>query len=227
MTVEELDALVGGLLRNVSLTPEAADKIIRYARSVVEQTHSGHDVKRRELSAQQSILEARRSRMETMYLDGAVSEDTYHRQSVEIRESLENIRLEMTRLELGREANIGTFEQLMRVATNAEEAYQKAPVALKRAYLSLFFEKIVIWDRKIAGASLTLAFKTLLDDYFIYDEVVGEQTYLKKSEVPALFSTGTTINEVINSEGWLPSPSALITLLQDATYWNQVRKLLC
>ncbi len=226
VTVEELDALVGGLLRNVSLTPEAADKIIRYARSVVEQTHSGHDVKRRELSAQQGILEARRSRMETMYLDGAVTEDTYHRQSVEIRGSLENIRLEMTRLELGREANIGTFEQLMRVATNAEEAYQKAPVALKRAYLSLFFEKIVIWDRKIAGASLTLAFKTLLDDYFIYDEVVGEQTYLKNSEVPALFSTGTTINEVINSEGWLPVPSEFITLLWDATYWNRMRRLI-
>ena len=223
VSVEELDVLVGGLLRSVSITAEAAEKVIRNARLLVAQTHSGGDVKRRELLAQQGILEARRSRMETMYLDGAVTEDTYNRQSGEIRESLDKLRLEVTRLELGRESNIGTFEQLMRVATNAEEAYQAAPMALKRVYLSLFFEKIVIWDRKIVGAALTLAFRALLDNYPVFAEVGANKSYAENNEIPVLFGTGTTLNEVINSEGWLPAPSEVITLLRDLTYWNDVR----
>lgn len=225
--VEELDNQVGGLLRSVSLMPKTAEKVVRYARQVVAETHGEVDVKRRELLAQRGILENRRERVETLYLDEAATEETYRRQSAQIAESLEKINLEVARLDLSRESNIGVFEQVMRLATNAEAAYISAPLALKRAYLTLFFEGIVIQDKKIVSASLTPAFAALLNDHAVYDEKANGSTsseaLMPNKKSPNIIESGTVLEAVINSEGWLPAPSEFITLLRNLTYWTTVR----
>ncbi len=228
--VGELDTQVGGLLRSVSLTPETADKVIRRAREIVAETHGEVNTHRRELLAQRGVLENRRERLETMYLDGAATEDTYRRQSGQISESLDKIGLEIARLELGRDGNIKVFEQMMRLAVNAEAAYEAAPMALKRTYLKLFFEGIVVQDRKIVSARLTLAFESLLNNHPVYGEGLPESSQREdepaQQRTPDLIGSGASLEAVINSEGWLPSPSEFITFLSDLTYWNQVGQLL-
>lgn len=228
--VGELDAQVGRLLRSVSLTPETADKVIRRAREIVAETHGEVNTNRRELLAQCGVLENRRERLETMYLDGAATEDTYRRQSGQIAESLDKIGLEIARLELGRDGNIKVFEQMMRLAVNAEAAYDAAPMPLKRTYLKLFFEGIVVQNRKIVSARLTLAFESLLNNHPIYSEGLpegsrGEDEQWQK-RTPDLIGSGASLDAVINSEGWLPSPSDFITFLGDLTYWDRIRQFL-
>jgi len=228
--VGELDAQVGRLLRSVSLTPETADKVIRRAKEIVAETHGEVNTNRRELLAQRGVLENRRERLETMYLDGAATEDTYRRQSGQISESLDKIGLEIARLELGRDGNIKVFEQMMRLAVNAEAAYEAAPMALKRTYLKLFFEGIVVQDRKIVTARLTLAFESLLNNHPVYSEGLPEGSQGEgeqgQKRTPSLIGSGASLEAVINSEGWLPSPSEFITLLRNTGYWDQVRRLL-
>jgi hypothetical protein len=228
--VGELDDQVGGLLRSVSLTPETADKVIRRAREIVAETHGEVNTNRRELLAQRGVLENRRERLETMYLDGAATEDTYRRQSGQISESLDRIGLEIARLELGRDGNIKVFEQMMRLAVNAGAAYNAAPMPLKRTYLKLFFEEIVVQDRKIVTARLTLAFESLLNNHPVYSEGLpegsqGEDEHTQK-RTPSLIGSGATLEAVINSEGWLPSPSEFITFLKDVSYWGGGRRLI-
>jgi len=227
--VGELDAQVGRLLRSVSLTPETADKVIRRAREIVAETHGEVNTNRRELLAQRAVLENRRERLETMYLDGATTEDTYRRQLGQIAESLDRIGLEIARLELGRDGNIKVFEQMMRLAVNAEAAYDAAPMPLKRTYLKLFFEGIVVQDRKIVSARLTLAFESLLNNHPVYSDGLPEgsqgEAEQGQKRTPDLIGSGATLEAVINSEGWLPMTSEFITILQDLGYWNQVRTL--
>jgi len=225
--VGELDAQVGRLLRSVSLTPETADKVIRRAREIVAQTHGEVNTNRRELLAQRGVLENRRERLETMYLDGAATEDTYRRQSGQISESLDKIGLEIARLELGRDGNIKVFEQMMRLAVNAEAAYEAAPMPLKRTYLKLFFEEIVVQDRKIISARLTLAFESLLNNHPVYSDGLSEGGHDEieqgQKRTPDLIGSGASLEAVINSEGWLPNPSNFITLFEQLAYWNQLR----
>jgi len=227
--VGELDAQVGRLLRSVSLTPETADKVIRRAREIVAETHEEVNTNRRELLAQRAVLENRRERLETMYLDGATTEDTYRRQSGQIAESLDKIGLEIARLELGRDGNIKVFEQMMRLAVNAEAAYDAAPMPLKRTYLKLFFEGIVVQDRKIVSARLTLAFEALLNNHPVYSDGLPEggqgEAEQGQKRTPDLIGSGATLEAVINSEGWLPSSLEFITLPRDTGYWDRVREL--
>jgi len=157
-----------------------------------------------------------------------LTEETYRRQSAQIAESLEKINLEVARLDLSRESNIGVFEQVMRLATNAEAAYMSAPLALKRTYLTLFFDEIVIQDKKIVSASLTPAFAALLNDHSVYDDNArngASSEALPNKKSPNIIETGTVLEAVINSEHWLPGPSEFITLFQDVGYWNRVHRI--
>ena len=61
-------------------------------------------------------MENRRNQVETKYLDDEITGDTYRRQSEGIGEALLGISLELSRLNLSRESNIGVFEQLMRLS---------------------------------------------------------------------------------------------------------------
>lgn len=55
-----------------------------------------------------------------------------------------------------------TFRQLVMLTRNVHKAYKAAPIQLKRRYLALFWEKIVVEDKKIKEAVPTKAFQELL-----------------------------------------------------------------
>lgn len=118
----------------------------------------------------------------------------------------------------------------MRLAVNAEAAYDAAPMPLKRTYLKLFFEGIVVQDRKIVSARLTLAFESLLNNHPVYNEGLPETSQREdepgQQRTPDLIGSGASLEAVINSEGWLPSSSEFITFLGDLAYWDQVRELI-
>ncbi len=213
-----LDAQAEVLFTRLAFGPDSVDRIIARARAVLTNTHGDVDVQRRELMAQRAKLENRRDRMEERFLDGEITQETYRRQSVGTEEALTSLGFKLARLDLSREANIAEFEQLMRLSIGVREAYAAAPLALRRRYLSLFWEKIVVRDRQIVEAVPSKAFAVAVG-------MAGADT----KTPPRLYAAGEAEQigmAVIKSGGWLPNPSEFITLLRDTEYWNHVRSLL-
>ena len=212
VAVDKLNAQAEALLENYSLTPAMADYVIGRARESVGQTHGEVDVKRRELAAQKAKLENRRDRLEVAFVDGEVTQDTYRRQSEGLEEALTALGFEMARLDLSREANVAEFEQLMRLSVSVRSAYAAAPPALKRAYFSLFWEKIVVLDRKIVEAVPSQAFAVALG---MAEEGATEIGREDTETAPRLHSTEAEQigGVVIKTQGWLPIINNRITLL--------------
>jgi hypothetical protein len=78
-------------------------------------------------------------------------------------------------------------------------------------------------------ARLTLAFESLLNNHPVYSEGCPKAAKVRTStrkRTPSLIGSGATLEAVINSEGWLPSPSEFITFLKDVSYWGGVRRLI-
>lgn len=234
VVVGSLDAQAEALLAQYSLAPTSVDQVMAKARAIIAETHGSVDVQRRELLAQKAKIENRRDRLEAGYLDGDVTPDAYKRQSEGLEASLTTLSLELARLDLGRETNIGEFEQLMRLSSSIGAAFAAAPLGLKRRYLSLFWEQLVVRDRRIVEATPTRAFAAALgmaasgpDETNTINELKNTQVEYTKAAL-AIHSAGSHEIEsaaqqisgmVIKNEGWLPSPSEFITLLRDLTYW--------
>lgn len=222
VAVDALDGQAVALLSGVTLAPASAERVIARARAIIAETHGDVDVQRRELLAQRAKLENRRDRLEVRFLDGEVTQDTYARQSRQAEESLTSLGFELARLDLGREANIEVFEQLMRLSVDVGAAFAAAPLPLRRRYLSLFWEKIVVRDRRIVEAVPTQAF-AVAAGMAAEDTNEDTETAPRLHAAPGADQAG---GAVIKTQGWLPDPSEFITLLRDSGYWDVVRRLL-
>lgn len=236
VAVETLDAQAEALLEHVSFERESVDYIVSKARALLAVTHEDVDEKRRELLAQKAKVENRRQKLELKYLDDEVSQEMYRRQSEGLEETLTSLSLEIARLDLSRDTNIGLFEQLMRMSTGFQAAFASAPPTLQRVYLSLCWETIIVQDRQIVEAIPTplfgMALKMTTSRLESAAAASGADTK-KPLSFHAAGSAALSSSEavqrgeaVINSQGWLPSPSEFIAFLGDSSYWDLVRHLI-
>ena len=117
----------------------------------------------------------------------------------------------MVRLDGSRGSNIKEMEQLLLLSRDIRKAFAEAPHELKRTYLALFWEKIVVKDRRIVEAVPTLLFRSVGVEIAPLQEKAGKTP---------------TSSSVRNFNGWLPDPSKLRTVLLNLNYWTSVKNRL-
>ncbi len=178
----ELEKQVEVLFRHINLPQAVIDRIVAKAREVLRNVHQGIDTKRTLLEANKARMLGKRSLLEAKLLDGVIDDETYKRQSLIISADLGEIELELSTIGTNREENIEIFEKLLLLARNISKAYKDAPLPLKRRYLNLFWEKIIVEDRKIKEAIPTKAFQAIMPE-------------------PSLKAP---LSQVISFDGWLP-----------------------
>ena len=155
------------------------------------------------------------------YLDDEITAETYRRQSEGIGVSLVALSLELSRLDLSRESNIGLFEQLMRLSTDFESAFEAAGPRLRRAYLSLCWEKLVVRDRQIVEAYPTPVYAMALAMLEGSDAQGNNAQEKDTKKSPRLHSArsaqraGAPAQQVggtvIKTQGWLPQSFGFYT----------------
>jgi len=162
--VDDMDRIVTELFRGVQLPQHVIDGTLREAKRILAETHFDVDEKRRQLLSHQAILEEKRDKIETKYTDDKLDYEAYKRQSEKIEESLLLISKELIELNDTRSNNIQELEQLLLLSRDIYRAFVKAPFELKRHYMTLFWEKIVVKDREVLEATPTILFQAVLPE---------------------------------------------------------------
>jgi hypothetical protein len=139
-----------------------------------------------QLLTHQETLEKRRNSIEIKYSDDQLDFEAYKRQSDKIEVQLVEISKELIELNDTRANNIKEMEQLLLLSRDIYRAFKEAPYELKRNYLGLFWEKIVVKDKEILEATPSLLFQSVLP-----------QSTAKAGHMPAFTS-------VRKFKGWLP-----------------------
>lgn len=161
--VEELDAAVANLFKHVHLPKYVIDNIVKKAKVRLAAAHNGIDEQRRILRLRQQKAEAKQRLWEQKLGDGVVRDETYQRQVKPIEAELAQIEKDLVKLGKDRRANIGVFEELMRLAHDIHGAYREAPPQLKRKYIAIFWDQLVIKNKTIEKAVPTKLFQALLN----------------------------------------------------------------
>ena len=136
---------------------------------------------------QQKAIEAKRDRAEEKLLAGILSDDAFVRLRARFNEQLQQIQEQLAVIDSQRECDTEVVCQILRLSRNIYEEYKKAPVALKRHFLGMFWDRFLVQDRKIVEAFPTELFRVLQQE-----------------------------RAVIISPNWLPSPPLIITLQNQA-----------
>ncbi len=159
-----LELKVSELFKHITLPQEIIDSTIAKAQNIFFVTHNDIDSQRRNLQAQVEKLRDRHDKLDEKLLDNVMSDESYQRQSLVIRADIGAAESELAKLNGDREENMVTFRRLLLLARNVHQAYTDAPMPLKRRYLALFWDQIIIQDRIIKEAVPTKALQAALQE---------------------------------------------------------------
>ena len=179
---DSLEKMVERLFKRIELPQSLIQKIIIEAKKYLSQNHNHVDIVKKRLLEKEHKLEERRTNFEIDLGDRVIDSETYLRQTATIKEELADIQNKLGKLGIYRENNTKIFEELMIISEDVYKAYKLANLKRKRAYIDLFWNSIIIEDKKIKKAVPTELFQVLL----------FSQNSLKSTE------------KIINTSLWLP-----------------------
>ena len=156
-----------------------------FINSVVEKTKELMEVNREStrsikqgIQNQKVSLEARRNKLEDALIDGAIDRETYKRKHSEIQDKLLNLENYHQEEENKNRIDINLVEEVLSFSRNIYQTYKDAPDFLKRHYLRLFLEKLIVKNKKIVETVPTPIFATLKEN----QEVIIRNKWLRRRD---------------------------------------------
>jgi site-specific DNA recombinase len=197
VAVADLEGQVEDLFRKIELPAAFIEKVVSRAGEILKATREGVDEERRLLLLRREKLAEQRDVLEKKLFSEVVSDDVYGRNHAKLESAIRALDGELSEVEEDRSEQIGVFEQLLYLAHDIHRAYLKAPYALKRQYLLIFWERIEAQDGLIVRAIPTKALQSLYTDSDLSPDIV-----------------------ITNSNWGGLSQMVLTELLRDGDYWR-------
>ncbi len=150
--MSDLEEQVVEWFGKVTMTKEYAKELMEEARSVLRSLRSSSEEEREALINQKTAVEKKIRVAEDNLLDGTIKKKRFSAimerldsQLLELNESLANIEDQYG-------SGFQHIEQLIDMATDIKNTYEDANESLKRQYLDLFFQKLMVRDGEIVLA---------------------------------------------------------------------------
>lgn len=161
--LEELENQVAEELKHIKFSERFKQKIHDKAKELIQQTRESRNEEVQRLRNKVKALETRRNILEDSLLDGTVDKATFKRKHREINYEIQGYENDIANIENQRGFDVNLASEILDLDTNLYETYQNAVFEAKKHYLSIFFEKIEVADKKIQHVTYSPLFQKLLD----------------------------------------------------------------
>jgi len=158
-----LEDQVANEIKKIKFSEEFKQKIREKAIELIRQTRDNRNEELQDLRNKIKILEGKRNVLEDNLLDTTIDKDTFKRKHEEINFEIQNLENETANIEANRGFDLDLVMQVLNIDNNLYETYQNAVFEAKRHYLSIFFERIEVFDKKIQKVTYVPLFQKLLD----------------------------------------------------------------
>lgn len=150
--VLDLEQQAADRFKSIEFSSSFTDAVVKALTKVNCRQRQTLGVKKQALLNQQKAIETKRDRAEEKLLAGVLSDDVYLRLRTKFSQQLQGLQEEFGSLNSQRDFDTDVIREVLALTTDIFRAYQKAPAALKRQYLGLFWERFLVQDREIVKA---------------------------------------------------------------------------
>lgn len=158
-----LEEQVASELKKIKFSEEFKAKIREKAKDLITLTRENRNEELQSLRNKVKALEAKRNVLEDSLLDGTIDKEMFKRKHAEINIEIQGYENDMANIENQRGFDVDLATEVLDLDNNLYETYQKAVFEAKRHYLSIFFDKIEVYDKKIRKVTYAPLFQKLLD----------------------------------------------------------------
>jgi len=159
----QIEAYVEDTFRGIQFSEKFIQRLTIRVKEIYESKKLSSKQQGGALVAKQLVLTKRLETAEEKLLAGVLSDNDFTRIKLRIREQIEDIEQEIQRVERSRNIKIDVIQDILGLIRNIGDAYKKAPLDLKRVYLSLFWDRFELTDRLITNAKPTKIIRALIE----------------------------------------------------------------
>jgi DNA invertase Pin-like site-specific DNA recombinase len=163
--VSDLEEQVAEQFKTIQFSQGFVDDVVKRLTEVSVQQRQTLGVRKQALLNQQKAIEAKRDRAEEKLLAGVLSDEAFVRLRTAITKQLQGIQEQLATLNSERDIDTDVIREVLALTTGVYQAYQKAPAALKRQYLGLFWDRFLVQDREIVQAIPSQLIRELQDQH--------------------------------------------------------------
>jgi DNA invertase Pin-like site-specific DNA recombinase len=158
-----LESQVIEQLRKIKFSEEFTKLIIEKAKALVNRSREAKEVEIQGVQNAIKAVEAKRSVLEDSLLDQTIDKETFKRKHNELTIEIQNRESELATIENQGGFDVDATIAILDLVNNIKETFAKANFEAKRHYLSMFFERIEVRDKKIAKVIYTPLFQSLIE----------------------------------------------------------------
>lgn len=160
--LEEMENKVAKEFKKIQFSEEFTQKLTKKAKELVKTSRKNREKEIQSLQNAIKKLENKRNILEDNLLDQTIDKETFKRRHNKLVLEIQNLENQIATIENQRGFDIGVISEILALANNIYEIYTKANFEAKRHYLSIFFEKLEVKDKKIAKVIYTPLFQSLI-----------------------------------------------------------------
>ncbi|MCJ7805837.1 recombinase family protein [Patescibacteria group bacterium] len=159
----DIESQVVEQLGNIRFSDDFTKVIIDKAKALVNRSREARESEIRGVQNEIKALEAKRSILEDRLLDQTIDKETFKRKHNELTIDIQNRESELATIENQGGFDVDATIAILDLVNNIKETFTNAKFEAKRHYLSIFFERIEVRDKKIAKVIYTPLFQSLIE----------------------------------------------------------------
>ncbi|MDB5266814.1 MAG: Recombinase [Parcubacteria group bacterium] len=148
----DIEIAVEELFTGIEFSPEFIEKLLTRVQFIYDLKKRDVIREKRKILAVKSSAEQKLAVAEEKLVSGILDDSDFTRIKLKQREAIYTCDEELIKLEKSRNIKVDTIQQIVHLAKNIGQSYQEAPPELKRIYISLFWERFEVANRKLVTA---------------------------------------------------------------------------
>jgi hypothetical protein len=137
---------------SIQITDDYAKQLIELAKTVLLDSRNVRNSDIQALINQKNAIEAKLIIAEDKSLDGTYDKEQFQRITARLNTDLNNVDTQISKTKHNYQESFGNIQNLANMARNLKQTYHDADNDLKRYYLNLFFERLIVKDKTIFKA---------------------------------------------------------------------------
>lgn len=146
---KDLEQQIEERIKQIKFTYEFIQNIDDLANKYIASGKTNVESMKQALVNQKMSLELKRKRVEQLFFDGALDQETYNRNHSDLQSRIDNLQAQISDTEQEEKIDTSLINKTLQLTKEVYQTYKEANDTIKRHYLRFFYERFVVKNKEI------------------------------------------------------------------------------
>lgn len=175
----EMEKQVEDCLKSIKFTKGFTSKLAIEVMRYLKKLDKERNKESKSLTNKKNALLVKKDILEKNFLEENISPESFNSMQAKMEREINEINTNFGKLEKTHTIDFDLFKEVLKLSRNIPKTYTETPDNIKKSYLTFFFQKIVVEDKKIKK----IIHSPLINELILQEKVILSDNWLPKQEL--------------------------------------------